>query len=391
MLFTLEALDAKHGDSLILHYGEKADPKFILVDGGPSGVYKNRLKKRLLEIKKQFYPQKALPLELVMLSHLDADHITGLVDLTDEMVSLKKKSKELSFDIYLLWYNTFDKILGNNEVNLQNSFLASSSNQMMFNLLRTKISEHSNLMLASVSQGIALDLNADELDISVNQGFKKLIGATKTGKKIVDLGDDLIITVVWPNQESLTNLQDEWDKEIKKLVKKKKLEPTEMITLAAYLDKSVYNLSSIVCLIECKGKTILLTGDARGDCILKGLEDADKLKKGSDIKFDILKLPHHGSNRDVTQDFFKRIKADYYIISADGKYGNPDIDTLEMLSSARGNDKYSICLTNRTGKDNLEDKLDKFFKSSKQSKKKYKVFYRKQTEHSLKIDLLEAS
>ena len=33
-LFTLEAVRAKHGDSLILHYGPEDAPRFILIDGG---------------------------------------------------------------------------------------------------------------------------------------------------------------------------------------------------------------------------------------------------------------------------------------------------------------------------------------------------------------------
>ena len=32
MLFTLEALSAKHGDSLLLHYGKPAAPKLIVID-----------------------------------------------------------------------------------------------------------------------------------------------------------------------------------------------------------------------------------------------------------------------------------------------------------------------------------------------------------------------
>ena len=35
MIFTLEALEAKHGDSLLLHYGTKKSPQLIVIDGGP--------------------------------------------------------------------------------------------------------------------------------------------------------------------------------------------------------------------------------------------------------------------------------------------------------------------------------------------------------------------
>ena len=33
-IFTLEALQAKHGDALLLHYGDAASPRLIVIDGG---------------------------------------------------------------------------------------------------------------------------------------------------------------------------------------------------------------------------------------------------------------------------------------------------------------------------------------------------------------------
>lgn len=39
MLFTLEALKAKHGDALILYCGTIKSPKLIVIDGGLGGVY----------------------------------------------------------------------------------------------------------------------------------------------------------------------------------------------------------------------------------------------------------------------------------------------------------------------------------------------------------------
>jgi hypothetical protein len=38
---------------------------------------------------------------------------------------------------------------------------------------------------------------------------------------------------------------------------------------------------------------------------------------------DILKGPHHGSNRNVERIFFKRITADHYVFSGNGEHGNP--------------------------------------------------------------------
>ena len=83
---------------------------------------------------------------------------------------------------------------------------------------------------------------------------------------------------------------------------------------------------------------ILLTGDARGDHTLTGLEKCGAMKKGGTMKIDILKLPHHGSDRDVDHDYFERIIADHYVISANGKYSNPDIPS-------KGDDDFTIHFT----------------------------------------------
>jgi len=101
----------------------------------------------------------------------------------------------------------------------------------------------------------------------------------------------------------------------------------------------------IIVLAEAAGKSILFTGDARGDKILEGLETVDLLKPGKGMHVDILKGPHHGSDRNVAPEFFERITADHYVFSGDGEHGNPERETLEMLRDARGGDDYEVHLT----------------------------------------------
>ena len=116
--------------------------------------------------------------------------------------------------------------------------------------------------------------------------------------------------------------------------------------LAAYADRSVPNLSSIVCIMQIGSRRMLLTGDARGDKILKGLSLAGFLDDTGKIKLDILKVPHHGSARNLTSDFFHRIAADTYVFSASGRYANPDRESLEWLIDSRSkDDAYDIVLT----------------------------------------------
>ena len=95
------------------------------------------------------------------------------------------------------------------------------------------------------------------------------------------------------------------------------------LLLAAFADKSVPNLSSIVVLAELGGKSMLLTGDARGDKILEGMELAGLLEEGGNKHVDLLKVPHHGSDNNMETIFFKRVPADHYVFSGDGEHGNP--------------------------------------------------------------------
>jgi hypothetical protein len=144
----------------------------------------------------------------------------------------------------------------------------------------------------------------------------------------------------------------------------------------------VFNLSSIVVVAEAGGKSILLTGDARGDDILDGLEAEGLLKKGGTVHFDVLKLPHHGSERNVETDFFRQVTADHYVISADGRDGNPEVATLQMISDARkDSDDFTVHLTNS------ERRLVKFFEAEKGRGRKYRSAFRDRQGLSMRIDL----
>ena len=79
MLFTLEALDAGKGDALLLHFGTIATPELIVIDGGPSGVYRRVLKPRLEELRASRGENDRLTIRLAMVSHIDDDHINGIL------------------------------------------------------------------------------------------------------------------------------------------------------------------------------------------------------------------------------------------------------------------------------------------------------------------------
>ncbi|HEV8242202.1 MAG TPA: hypothetical protein VGS57_22740 [Thermoanaerobaculia bacterium] len=343
MIFTLEALKAQHGDCLLLHYGKDDDPRLILIDGGPGPVFKESLLPRLEELRAaRAGADESLPLDMLMVSHIDDDHIGGVLGLTQRLLEEKDAETPPLVEIDTLWHNSFDDITKNDEVLGSPASITAS----LGDFLPPDELHQSELVLASVGQGRTLRDQGKVLANKVNSPFKGLV---RSGKKRTDVKrpDGLVLTVIGPRDDRLANLQKTWNKELEKLLKGK---PKEKAQAAAFVDDAVANLSSIIVLAQAKvGKktrTMLLTGDANGKFVLSGLEDAGLLKQGGSMHVDVLKLPHHGSIRNVDTPFFERITADHYVFSANGKFGNPDPPTLQMLADVRQDDTdYTIHLT----------------------------------------------
>ena len=276
-----------------------------------------------------------------MVSHIDDDHIKGILELTKELVEAQGAPP---VRIKGVWHNTFDNIIGNNPEKLTAAVTARfgaaslSGDGEEVEGLDPDVAK----ILSSVSQGFKLRDDTRALKLRVNPQFKgKLVIAKKKGKQI-DMGKGLKFTVIGPINNEVVALQKAHDEFLKK-----KGEKESEAALSAFADKSVANLSSVVVLAEAGDKRILLTGDARGDKVLKGLELVGLLKDDGESKIhvDILKGPHHGSNRNVEPIFFRRITADHYVFSGDGEHGNPERESLEMLLAERGNEKYTVHLT----------------------------------------------
>jgi hypothetical protein len=380
MYFTLEALQAEHGDSLLLHFGAVGSPGLIVIDGGPRGVYPKTLKGRLAALKAACAPDARLPIRLMMVSHIDDDHIHGILDLFDELVRDDKIGNPLPYNIHTLWHNSFESLVGDDPQKLSASIdtaslAAASAGSPVPDL---PLSHHGALVLASVDQGNRLRAAAKALGLLLNNPFTELVTAPAEGRKDVDLGNGLTFTILGPSGPRVQELRKDW---LKHIAKPKKINKAKA---AEFVDTSVYNLSSIVVLAQAGKRRMLLTGDGRGDFMIENLKTAGLLDRGH-LKLDVLKLPHHGSSRDIADEFFEAIVADQYVISANGKYDNPDLETLQILTKVRGKAPYTIHLTNPV------PHALKFFEEDKAKNKgrKYKVVIRDEKAPSVKVDLAE--
>jgi beta-lactamase superfamily II metal-dependent hydrolase len=276
---TLEALNANDGDCLLLHHGST----LILIDGGSAGVYRDTLKPRLEQLR----GGGRLALRLAMVSHIDADHITGIQDLLEDLVE-----NDAPYRIAALWHNSFERLC------------------------------EAPKFAASVRQGNAVRNAAVQLAIPIEK-------VCAPGR--VEIAPGLTFTILGPRAAELKKLDQSW-----------KLPAAQT---ADYLNRTVPNLSSIVVLVEAGKKRLLLTGDSGGDLILRSLEEAKLLP----LHLDVLKLPHHGSNHSIDRKFFETVTADHYVISGNGKHGNPHPDTLAWLAEARHGSEADVYFTNAPG------------------------------------------
>jgi hypothetical protein len=349
MIFSLDVRPARKGDCLLLHYGSAANPGLVMIDGGPKAVYGPHLKPRLMALRQArgLDAQTPLPVDLLMVSHVDDDHIQGILDLTRE---LRAASGVPFVRVRRLWHNSFDELIGKDPKELTSNVAAHFGAAALTGDLPDDASLDTDKdeeevvstikVLASIAQGHRLRLDAEALNIPRNPQFDgKLILAAAAH---VPVTSGLTLTVAGPMQPELLALQQQHDAWLKEL-KAKGLTPEQ--ALAAYVDESVPNLSSIVVLAKAGDKTILLTGDARGDKILEGLELARLLKPGQTLRVDVLKVPHHGSSNNLETGFFQRITADHYVFSGNGENGNPERESMQMLFDARGTEPFAIHLT----------------------------------------------
>lgn len=324
MLFSIEALNAGEGDCLLLSWGSRTAPNLILVDGGPAGVYRQSLRPRLHQLRGAFglTASQPLPLELVVLSHNSSHHAGGLIELLDEVRDCRLTGQPAPVEIGELWHNSFDDVVGDRE-------LRSALRRSRRPLLAMTSVDHA----ADIDDGQTVRDRAEELGCSLNASFLP----AEDGTRLVSRPDDSALAVSWDTGLSLTVLgptdgqlaacRRAWDG-------------------AAGRSPADLDVPGVILLAELGDLRALLPGDARSEHILAGLDAAGRLPAdGSPLRVDVFKLPQPGGSSDATAELFRRVVADTYILSGNGLAGTPDLDMLDTLARARGDQPFTIVCT----------------------------------------------
>ena len=313
-MFRMRVVQAEFGDCFLLEYGSAVAPRFLLVDGGPPDTWELHLESELAGIA-----QVGGALDLVMLSHVDNDHIVGLLDL---LARLRADGAAPLIGVGGIWHNSFGRTV-DVDGTLGPRLRAATMNAA---------SVQSAVAVNGIAEGNALRLAAQALGIPLNAGFPgDLVCADDHPQPV--LLDNLKLTVVGPTRANLDELRAQWETW---LAAHEDAVADGDPQVMANSDRSVPNLSSIVVLAEADGKRVLCTGDGRSDHLLQGLGQAGLLDAGGAVHVDVLKVAHHGSDRNATRKFFRLVTADTYVLSANGKDDNPDLATLIWIVEEAG-------------------------------------------------------
>jgi hypothetical protein len=277
---------------------------------------------------------------LAVLSHVDNDHLTGLLDLLRELRKQRAQGTQETVGIDALWHNAFGQTLGSGtdiEPRLYALAEGSGATPPMSQMMTT---------VQGITGGHELRLHAIALGIDINAGFRRGVVVAEDQQPLREI-DNLRLHIVGPAKASLEELKREWQAWLEQ--SEASLTVGDPFVLGQ-ADRSIPNLSSIAVLADADDRTILFAGDSRGDHLLQGLQQAGLLDAGGCLHVDVFKLPHHGSARSISRSFLQKITADKYVLSANGRDDHPDLATLIwIVESARlRRQPVEIVVTNET-------------------------------------------
>jgi beta-lactamase superfamily II metal-dependent hydrolase len=377
----LRVFQSAEGDCLLLESGGTR----VLVDGGMAGSYSKHVAPALGQLR-----DAGQALDLVYVSHIDQDHISGVLRMLDDLVAWrvfdfqqasgnKKAKKPASVrppEIKAIWHNAFHEQVQDNEGEIQSLLAASAAvlsgaEQSGFRELALAQQE----LATSIAEAIQLSrrIGDEQLNIPLNPQFKgRLMMVGTAAPKKFKVGP-MRMTILGPFEEDLDELRTEWNAWLKAnrkrldeirvqaerdreqignesggLIASARAQATELASLAgleAVLAQSTGtlgerenvttpNLASLMMHVKEGKRSILLTGDGHWEDILKGLDRAKKLKKGK-LHVDVLKVQHHGSEHNIHEDFCRAVTADHYVFCANGSDENPDFRVVELIARER--------------------------------------------------------
>lgn len=364
----LTVFQAAKGDCLLL---EGADGRRMLVDGGMPLAYTAHVAPALSALRG---PNGDGRIDLVYVSHIDQDHIGGILRLLDDVVAWRVHDHHLAAgnashaaphvlrppEIDGIWHNAFHEQVGDNAGPIGRMLAASASilAGAEENVALTAAVRAGELA-TSVSEAIRVSrrIGPGQLGIRLNFEFGGGLAYLRDGLPSLSLGG-MRLFVLGPTAHYLRELREEWNawlgehqEALERIARSARraerdldasaLDATIALTLTQAKElgniKNVTppNLASLMFLVEEAGRTILLTGDGHARHILGGLRRQGRLDDDVGIHVNVLKVQHHGSENNIDRAFCRKVTADEYVFCGNGEHDNPDLDVIGAIADSR--------------------------------------------------------
>ena len=378
----IRVFQSDKGDCLLLT--SNSGKHRILVDGGMSTSYKEHVAPNLAKTNGAAKPQK---LDLVYVSHIDDDHIAGVLQLMNDLLDWrvfdfqqkkkkpgekppKKPRNPRPPEVAKIWHNAFHELLKDNKGEISDMLAASTAILAASPrpAARRIFAEHDDLAL-SKKQALQLARRAgpDQLAIPVNPEFEHKLMLIKDDGPKLKVGP-INFTLIGPFEADLEKLRDEWNdwlkdnkdmlaeirakakadqdrlkSDVDRLLAPLTMQANEFVDFQLALaekfgdrgEVTTPNLASLM-LLASEGKhTVLLTGDGHATDAIKGLKERGLLDANGKLHVSVMKVPHHGSTHNITPEFARDITADDYIFCGNGFSTNPEIKVVNLIVRER--------------------------------------------------------
>ena len=307
-----EFLEAGYGDCILISTDEGTN---ILIDGGLSPTAEI-IKDKVKELKKKN------ELDLVVLTHIDNDHICGLIAL------LREENRKIK--INKLWFNS-----ANLEISKETSEKAKGQAIHFEKFINNeKIPYSNNIYLEKDNKDKTYEINEIELKLlspmveDVEELNKNWINEEEKdcrGRKVDEKNSQLCI-----DTRKIEEVEQKFSNELKEgLIQKNTLE----------------NQSSIAFILKYKGKEFLFLADADIEVINNSLERLG-YSKNNPLKVEFVKLSHHGSKNNINHRFLDLVDTEEYITLTNCKnFQHPDKETLSLIIMNYFRNKKNLTLS----------------------------------------------
>lgn len=332
---------AKNGDAFLID----ADGPNLLIDAGFACTYHDYIAPDLTQLA-----SSGGQLDLVVCTHVDADHIGGLL----EFFALNGPPGKRGIAVAQVWHNSLRSL----PVAQADSVI---QDQMVLEAIRRRgfpaqPGDPLNPISARQGSSMAKLLRQNEYKWNSGRGADSI----KADASPLSLSNEVSVQVIGPTAHRLEALRDFWLREVRKLGHSGLGQPSDLLDDAFEMwcsrapapafaevqpigakhglrladvyapDSSIPNGSSIAFIIRTGDIRLLFLGDAWAEDVVASLRTLQP--KAVPLVFDAIKLSHHGSLHNTSVELLSLVDSECFLVSSDGsRHGHPDFEVLAEI------------------------------------------------------------